>query len=90
MNISTQPLFVGGSDVLTFLASGDNRGAVQVVGHGRKLFECGQPIRATPRSCGYIRNEMGKDNVQEVFGRLGSPQLTVALPLTLRSRMLSR
>ncbi|KAI4220258.1 MAG: hypothetical protein LQ349_008137 [Xanthoria aureola] len=64
---------------------GDNKVSVQIAGNGRNLAECGQPIRATPRSCGYILNEMRKDSGQEAFGRPGSPQLTVALPLTLRS-----
>ncbi|KAI4221016.1 MAG: hypothetical protein L6R36_007194 [Xanthoria steineri] len=64
---------------------GNNKLSVQIAGNGRNLAECGQPIRATPRSCGYILNEMRKDSGQEAFGRPGSPQLTVALPLTLRS-----
>ena len=73
---------------LHFSLGGDNKLSVQIAGNGRNLAECGQPIRATPRSCGYIMDEMRKDSGQEAFGRPGSPQLTVALPLTLRSRTL--
>ncbi len=75
---------------LHFSPGGDNKLSVQIAGNGRNLAECGQPIRATPRSCGYILNEMRKDSGREAFGRPGSPQLTVALPLTLRSRTLPR
>ena len=47
--------------------------------------QCGEAIRATPRSCQYIFDEMYKDSKSELFGK-GTALLTVATPLTLRSR----
>lgn len=48
--------------------------------------QCSEPIRATERSCQYIMDEMLKNNVKEVFGRPPVATVSVALPITLRSR----
>ncbi|KAL8881104.1 MAG: hypothetical protein Q9198_001623 [Flavoplaca austrocitrina] len=77
-------------DRLTQLrVGGDNRVEVLVTANRERLANCGQPIRAGPRSCEYILDRMDKSQGIEKFGRSLNPtaQLTVSLPLTLRSRM---
>ncbi|KAL8716699.1 MAG: hypothetical protein Q9225_005997, partial [Loekoesia sp. 1 TL-2023] len=62
---------------------GDNKLAVMVLANNRPI-QCTEAIQATTRSCQYILDEMDKDLRTERFGR-GDPQITVALPLTLRA-----
>ncbi|KAL8653417.1 MAG: hypothetical protein Q9210_002112 [Variospora velana] len=54
---------------------GDNKLAVLVCGGGPyNHLQCGQPIRATPRSCGYILGEMRRNEQGET--PLGYPYTT--------------
>ena len=65
---------------------GDDKLGVYVFSLSALDATCTETVTTPPSSCGYIMDGMYKTGRRERFGHQNLPDLTVALPLTLRAR----